>query len=401
MRRFVLVLAAWLLAAAVTAPGCNIFNDIGNYDCSFANQGTGGDDGAGDDDGAGGDQGVGGGDPGAGASGATSASATVGAGGAPGAGTGAGSDPGSGVGAGDPGARHAPRRPGHVRRHHHREDIGTAVSADCMDPATPVNVPPPPPPAAPPPNWVGLDTGKLRSLAIQNKVNDCDQETGIAQNRLIGLAFETWVLKTKGQLPRWRMLIDSQARAIKTKGLPKSVIPEFVDNQIAFKLSAPFNLTWDYFPNSLFFEVKAVNGTLVPSTSKWQILGLLNVATTFPTVPSGPHAPPAVIFTTTSNTTVSTDGTTSVPGVVAQATTWGVAVWQEIVYYDANSATPNNPNLHLGKAVCLNSTVYTTLSSYVLYPGLPWQDHPLTWTTVQEQNSVDVPGDPDSPAVVP
>jgi hypothetical protein len=291
---------------------------------------------------------------------------------------------------------------GRLRRHHHREDIGTAVSADCMEPATPVNVPPPPPPPAPPtPNWVGLDTQTLKQIAIQNKINNCDQQTGIAQNRTIGLAFETWVLKTKGQLPRWKTLIKSQARATKTGGLPNSVIPEFVDKQIAFKLSAPYNLTWDYFLNSLFFEVKAVNGTLVPSTSQWQILGLLNVATTFPTVPSGPHAPPAVIFTTTSNTSVSTTGTTSVPGVVAQATAWGVAVWQEKVYYDANSATPNNPNLHLGEAVCLNPALYPTLSTYVLYPGLPWQDNPLTWTTVQEQNSVDVPNDPDSPAVVP
>jgi hypothetical protein len=154
----------------------------------------------------------------------------------------------------------------------------------------------------------------------------------------------------------------------------------------------------------VFFEVKAVNGTLVPSTSKWQILGLLDIATSFPTVPSGPHAPPAVIFTTTWNTAVSTTGTTSVPGVVAQATAWRVAVWQEMVYYDSNSATPNNPDLHLGKAVCLNPAIYPTLSWTWLYPGLPWQDNPLTWVTwvtQQDANDADVPGDPDSPAVVP
>jgi hypothetical protein len=179
------------------------------------------------------------------------------------------------------------------------------------------------------------------------------------------------------------------------------VIPEYVEDQIKFTLSAPLNLNWAYFPNSVFFEVKAVNGTLTPGTSKWQILGLLDVATSFPTVPSTAHAPPAVIFTTTSNTSVSTTGTTSVPGVVAQADAWGVGVWQEMVYYDSTSATPDNPLLHLGDAVCLNPNLYPTLSLTWLYPGLPWQDNPLTWPTDQERNSVDVPGDPDSPAVVP
>ena len=99
------------------------------------------------------------------------------------------------------------------------------------------------------------------------------------------------------------------------------------------------------------------------------------MATSFPTVPAGPHAPPAVIFTTTSNTTMS-------PGVVTQATAWGVGVWQQTVYYDANSATPNNPDLHLGKPACLNPALYPTLSLYWISPGLPWPDNPLTWPTV-------------------
>jgi hypothetical protein len=134
MRRFVYFLVVWSLGAVVTAPGCNVFQDIGNAECSIANQGEGGDDGAGGD-GAGGDVAAAGGAPGAGTGGATSASATVGAGGAPGAGAGAGADPGSGVGAGDPGARHAPGRPRHVRRHRRGAGIGTAAQADCPAPA--------------------------------------------------------------------------------------------------------------------------------------------------------------------------------------------------------------------------------------------------------------------------
>ncbi len=67
-----------------------------------------------------------------------------------------------------------------------------------------------------------------------------------------------------------------------------------MDGQVALTLSAPLNLTWDYFNNSLFYEVKAVTGNLTLGTSNWQILGLLDVATSFPTVPPPPaaHAPP-------------------------------------------------------------------------------------------------------------
>jgi hypothetical protein len=255
------------------------------------------------------------------------------------------------------------------------------------------------------PNWQGLTTAKLRQIAIANKINGCDQQTGVNQNRTIGIAFEAWVLKVMGLLQkRWTMPIMSMARQKANTGnggLPASVIPEYVGSQARITLSAPLTVTWTYFTNSLFYEVKAVGGALTPGTSQWQILGLLDVATTFPTVPSGSHAPPAVIFITTSNTTVST-------GVVTQALMWNVAVWQLKVFYDANSATPNDPLLQIGSAKCLTPTLYpasstpgTLASLFVLdTDASSWPDYPLTWPTVAEQNSVVVPGDPDSPAVV-
>jgi hypothetical protein len=199
-----------------------------------------------------------------------------------------------------------------------------------------------------------------------------------------------------GQLPRWNESIPSQERAQrnmnKPGGLPKSVIPEFVDSQVTVKLSAPLNLTWVYFQNSLFYEVKAVTGNLTLGTSQWQILGLLDAARTFPTVPADDHAPPAVIFTTTSNTTVT-------QGVVTQANAWGVGVWQRMVEYDANSATPNNPLLRIGPSTCLNSSLYPPEKLFWLDPGLPWPTNPLTWPTDAEQDAVDAVPDPDSPAV--
>jgi hypothetical protein len=143
-----------------------------------------------------------------------------------------------------------------------------------------------------------------------------------------------------------------------------------------------------YFEQSVFFEVKAVTGALTPGTSNWQILGLLDAARTFPpVVPPPPHPPPAVFFTTTGNTTVS-------PGVVTTATGWKVAVWQQQVLYDANSANPNNPNLELGDQVCLNPSLYAGWVASWLAPG-PFSSNPLTWPTDQEQAVVAASGDPD------
>jgi hypothetical protein len=263
-----------------------------------------------------------------------------------------------------------------------------------MDPGTPVNVPPPPNSV---PSWQGLTTTMLRQIAITNNINNCANQTGITQNRTIGLAFEGWVLKTRGWLKsRWTKPIFSQARQNKNQGLPASVIPEYVANQVAFTLSGSLNLTWSYFPNSVIYEVKAVTGNLTPGTSQNQILGLLDVATTFPSVPAGPHAPPAVIFITTSNTTVS-------PAVVAQAITWGVAVWQQNVQYNANSATLSDPYLRIGPSTCLTPSLYPTgalLQLAWLDPQVsPWPQNPLTWVTVPEQQSIVVSGDPDPPEV--
>jgi hypothetical protein len=257
-------------------------------------------------------------------------------------------------------------------------------------------------PQPPPPNWVGLDTGTLRNICITNNVNGSGSQSGITLNRTCGVALETWVLKTMGTLPRWTTAIDSQARKAQNAnkgGLPASVIPEQVLDQSSF-------MTWVEFPLSLFVEVKAVNGTLTLGTSQWQILGLLNVAQIAPAPDAGMHAPPAVFFITTSNTTIST----TPQQVVDQATAWGVAVWQQNVYYDASqynpSANQTNPPLSLGDPMrpsptCLNPKVYGSVS-YMIWPG-PGPQNPLTWATVAEQDAVGAVLEPapDSPAMVP
>ena len=244
------------------------------------------------------------------------------------------------------------------------------------------------------PNWQPLTTTKLRWIANANNINGCAGQTGITQSRTIGVAFETWVLKTMGQLPRWTTPIPSAARKAANKnngGLPASVIPEFVDNQVGVTLGF-MSMKTVYFDQSVFFEVKAVTGALTPGTSNWQILGLLDVAQDAATkaaaqAPTQMLPPPAVYFTTTANTTVS-------PGVVAQGTKWKVGVWQRKALYDANSANPNDPDLSLGDQVCLNPNLYAGWVASWIAPG-PFPSNPLTWPTDQDQASVVVQGDPD------
>jgi hypothetical protein len=239
--------------------------------------------------------------------------------------------------------------------------------------------------AQPQPNWQPLTTTMLRQIAAQNNIGV--GLTGIQQSQKIGLAFEAWVLTTLGVIPappgKNTTSFMSMARQKKTGGLPASVIPEFVGNQTMF-------------PQSVLYEVKAVTGALTPGTSNWQILGLLDVANNLNTVDAGTRPAPAVFFITTGNTTVSTTGTTASPGVVAQATAWGVAVWQQQVLYDANGGS--NPNLTLGQPACLTLNLCTSSAPVAVptNPGPPVS--PLTSPTTPPSTLL-VPGDPDPPEV--
>jgi hypothetical protein len=138
---------------------------------------------------------------------------------------------------------------------------------------------------------------------------------------------------------------------------------------------------------STFFEVKAVNGALTLGTSKSQILGLLDVTRRSPAGMSAQKYPsPALIFTTTSNTTIS-------PAVPAQATAWNVGLWQQIVQYDANSSK-TNPVLRITSPQApLNPGLYPT--PIALRNGFdPWPHSPLTSPTAS-LSTFQVPGDPD------
>jgi hypothetical protein len=233
------------------------------------------------------------------------------------------------------------------------------------------------------PNLMPLTTDKLRAIATAQNIGV--GLTGVGFNRAVGLVFENWVLTTMGQNnPRNTMLFPSPERQAKTGGLPGSVIPEFVG-----KLNDWFPAQgWSSLPQGMFFEVKAVTGALTQKTSNWQILGLVDVASFYPAkmFNQKQQPPPALVFTTTGNTNIGLD-------VLQVATSVGVAVWQQIVMYDANT-NPNNPDLSIDQALPANQDVYNGAVPLPMHPV--WPHSPLTSPT---SPPMPVPGDPDPPEV--
>jgi hypothetical protein len=139
--------------------------------------------------------------------------------------------------------------------------------------------------------------------------------------------------------------------------------------------------------------VKAVNGYLPPSYSKYQILGLLNVAQISPagssTLPK--HPPPELVFTTTGNTKMSTL-------TIGQANLWGVAIWWQVVYEDPAMPNDPNPDLCINACVSVNPGVYPPTVNPLPFRPNPTctklTDAPPTWAPPNNNN-------PDPPTVDP
>jgi hypothetical protein len=245
------------------------------------------------------------------------------------------------------------------------------------------------------PALMPLTTTQLRAIAATNNIGA--GQTGITQSRTIGLAFENWALTTMGQVPRNTESFMSPLRQQQNNGLPASVIPEYVAGLNDWWPAQ----AWPAFPESLLFEVKAVTGVIAQSTSLWQILGLIDVASRSPAgvsnQPTPPatacvstghpnQPPPAIVFTTTGNTNLDLT-------MLQKATRLCVAIWQQIVMYDANT-DPNNPDLYIDQALPANQAVYGAAVPLPMHPA--WPHSPLTSPT---SPPVPVPGDPDPPEV--
>ncbi len=235
------------------------------------------------------------------------------------------------------------------------------------------------------PALVPLTTTRLRAIAAAQGIGT--GQSGITLNRTIGLAFENWVLTMLGQIPRNTMsFFSSQRQAQNPGGLPASVIPEFVSPLALFFWGgqAP-----SVFPQSEFWEVKAVTGTLTPVSNRYQILGLIDVASKSPaamsTLPK--HPPPTVVFTITGNTVLSLD-------VLTTATQANVAIWVQVVFEDATIMNDPNPDLYIGPMVAANPNVYP---SGTPVPSPASGAH--SKLTAPTTPPMVVPGDPDPPEV--
>jgi hypothetical protein len=281
------------------------------------------------------------------------------------------------VGAGGGGAQPPPPPPTPwYPRHgkwHRRVRLGEAQQAQCTPvmPMIPVT-----------PNMVPFTTDRLRQVAVAQGIGK--GMTGIQFNRAVGLAFETWVLFTMS-LPKYMTPIPSPDRkAANGGGLPASVIPDSVGALSLWWAGQGF---FD-FPDSLFFEVKAVTGPLLPSTSRSQIRGLIDVASRskagVSTVPH--HPPPALVFTVTGNTPID-------PSTLALANQRSVAIWLQVVFEDTNTP-PDNPDLAIGIRAPMNPEVYGNA-----WPQPIDHNYPISKLLSPTTPPVVIPNDPDPPEV--
>jgi hypothetical protein len=98
------------------------------------------------------------------------------------------------------------------------------------------------------------------------------------------------------------------------------------------------------------------------------------------------HPPPAIVLTTTGNTNLDLT-------MLQRATQLCVAIWQQIVLYDANTDM-NNPDLYIDQALPANQAVYGAAVPLPMH--LPWPHSPLV---PPQWPPMPVAGDPDPPEV--
>jgi RHS repeat-associated protein len=200
---------------------------------------------------------------------------------------------------------------------------------------------------------VPLTTYRLRAIATAAGIGA--GLTGVQFNRAVGRAFQEFANNALGLTENFTPF-PSPARAAATGGSPAAVIPDAVRDITKIEIDYKWGFIPQYssttFPNSSFFEVKAVAGVLSLSYSNSQIRGLIDVAARSPA--SGDTGPdrvlPTITFITTGNTVIG-------PDVLAEATRRGVAIWQVIAY-----ETPGSGGSQVGftPALPLNPQVFPT-----------------------------------------
>jgi RHS repeat-associated protein len=155
----------------------------------------------------------------------------------------------------------------------------------------------------------GLTTDKLRELG---RARGWDQGVdGVVFNKRVGLAFQNLALSSLNLSPENFGNISSPERATFTRGKRKAVRPDYVG-------VAADQDKKGVFPNSLYAEVKAVDGIISLSSSDHQMRGFIDALSRSPAAKAGVH--PALFLITTSNTTIGED-------VIREAKNKGVEVF--------------------------------------------------------------------------
>lgn len=161
----------------------------------------------------------------------------------------------------------------------------------------------------------------------------------------VGFKFETFAINTirpGNPIPKNGIYFPSPARLQKVGIL--NVVP---DGSVPLTVAIVPPVVITPYPNAVFYEAKAVKGTLLPpSYEKYQILGFLDVLGRNPAVNAGEN--PAIVFMTTSDIRKISTKT------VAIATNKEIGVWHSI----ACEVGTSSGNLQLGETVLANPIVY-------------------------------------------
>jgi hypothetical protein len=214
----------------------------------------------------------------------------------------------------------------------------------------------------------------------------------VQENQAVGRSFQERVLRDLGFRENTRFFPSPQRARIASPGangrIPAWVVPDAVSDAMGGFRNPALSEEGEVRArvDSLFIEVKAVNGTITLEHSNWQILGLIEVAAKSAASGSrGPGRPfPTIVFVTTSNTQIGLD-------VLREATERGVSVWQQTAYTVRDTVQLNPP-------VNLNSDVY---ARYGVYGAVPLSLQPVFGGVgpLHQPESSGVPDDPDPPQV--
>jgi hypothetical protein len=161
----------------------------------------------------------------------------------------------------------------------------------------------------------------------------------------VGIRFERFALNTirpNNPIPSNRRLFPSPLRQVRA-GIG-NVQP---DGVVPLPVVTGFPLFFRTFADAIFYESKAVRGTLLPpSYEQYQILGFLDVLGRNPARTAGEN--PAIVFMTTSDVLRISRKT------VTEATSRNIGVWHSI---GCEIASPSG-DLQMGQAVLINPGVY-------------------------------------------